>query len=153
MTTFEILTTVTSGLALFISILAIILSTRANNKSTKFAEGSNEIQFRQLIMAATNEMLSAKNKYEESQNQSNLDGFMISVENYLNVYDDLCGLFINDNVDKINFYRKYKNDIQNLVEDSEFKDYYFPKETSKYANTVRVYEHFKASPLINKKIK
>lgn len=153
MTPYEIASLVVSIAAIVGSAIAIWMSVRANNRATRFTEGANEMQYRQLIMSATNNMFDRKEKYEQRPNSSNEEAFLASVESYLNVYDDLCGLFINSNVEPINFFRKYRNDIKNLVEDKEFKEYYFPKETSKYINTVKVYERFENSKLSDKKLK
>lgn len=153
MTPYEIATFTISTFALIGSIVAIWISSKADNKATRFTEGANEMQYRQLIISTTKDMLDRKEKYEANPNQANIDALLISVENYLNVYDDLCSLFINKNVDSIHFFRKYRNDIKNLVEDKEFKDYYFPKEISKYVNTVRVYEHFEKSNIPDKILK
>jgi len=121
-----------------LSISTIILTVLISKKNTGF----NEIQIREIINNAF---------YKINESSINLDQdptnityqriFFSHVECYLNIYDDLCGTYLDGKIDKKRFEKNYKDELINLVTDEMFKDYYKPEDQlkSKYKKTWKVY--------------
>lgn len=61
------------------------------------------------------------------------------IENYLNVYEVACGLYLGVKIDVSRFESTYIEDIKNLCEESAFKKQMQPEAASKYKNIWKVY--------------
>lgn len=61
------------------------------------------------------------------------------IENYINVYEIACGLFLDNKIDKKRFRETYIDDIKNLCEKDTFKKQMQPDGTLKYNNIWKVY--------------
>lgn len=138
----ELISTILSVIATVVSIISIVFSFVNNKKTNQLNEIATELKYRELINNATNNLTAKFNYYKTNYDETAKKEVLVSIENYLNIYDDLCGFYLNKKLNKINFYRKFKNDIQTLVENDELKSYFYPKEKSNFVNIISVYELF-----------
>lgn len=61
------------------------------------------------------------------------------IENYINVYEVACGLFLDNKIDIGRFRKTYTDNIKNLCEKDTFKKQMQPEGTSKYTTIWKVY--------------
>ena len=61
------------------------------------------------------------------------------IENYINVYEIACGLFLDNKIDKKRFRETYTDNIKNLCEKDAFKKQMQPESTLKYTTIWKVY--------------
>lgn len=62
-------------------------------------------------------------------------------ESYRNAYEDACGKYLDEKIDKIRFKKMYQREIRRLVEEEPHKDMYAGTQTP-YASTVAVYKEW-----------
>jgi nicotinic acid phosphoribosyltransferase len=110
---------------------------------SKKSIGFNEVQIREIINNAfykINE--SSINLDRDPSNKIYTKIFFSHVECYLNIYDDLCGTYLDGKIDKIRFKKNYKDELIKLVKDPMFNEYYRPEKDelkSKYKKTLKVF--------------
>jgi len=135
-TLIDVMTLITT---IILSVSTIVLSVKVSKKNTGF----NEVQLRQIINSAIYEINECSISLDHDQNNQLLQKvFFSSIECYLNIYDDLCGTYLDGKIDKKRFEKNYKDEIINLVDNEEFKDYYKrgnDQLKSKYKKTLKVY--------------
>lgn len=66
------------------------------------------------------------------------------IENYLNAYEDACGKYIDNKIDKIRFRKSYISEIQNLCDASveSYSKHMHPKATSKFEAIWKVFDEW-----------
>lgn len=132
-------------LALVLSIISLVISSRYSSKANKMAMGTEEIQVRELIRNARNrvEDLSMKlfNDETKKDNEAFKQSFNSALEGVCNAYDEACSKYIDEKIDKTRFKKMYFNEIKNWVESDIVKDKYVEPQTRFHA-TVTVYNEW-----------
>lgn len=132
-------------LALVLSIISLVISSRYSSKANKMAMGSEELQVRELIRNARNrvEDLSIKlfNDETKKDNEAFKQSFNSALEGVCNAYDEACSKYIDEKIDKTRFKQTYFNEIKNWVEDESVKEKYVEPQTRFHA-TVAVYNEW-----------
>lgn len=134
-----------SLLALALSVISLIISSRYSSKANKMAMGSEELQVRELIWSARNrvEDLSMKlfNDETKKDNEVFKQSFNSALEGVCNAYDEACSKYLDGKIDKSRFKKMYFNEIKNWVENDSVKDKYVEPQTRFHA-TVAVYNEW-----------
>lgn len=129
-----VLSTITAAASAIAAILTYI-----NGKKTSY--GNLELQIRAMISDAKYHLL------EFSYRCADLDKDIASKqldslnEELLNAYDEACAKYLDKKVDRERFKKMYFHEIKQIVEKSEYNDYYSPTK-SKYTATLKVYKEF-----------
>ncbi len=135
-------------------------SARSSEERTNdIAVGQSETALREAISGARQRIEEASFKIEElllgrKPNQLNaaenrrLELLSKSrsaiIENYLNAYEDACGKYIDNKIDKIRFKKSYVSEIANLckADVESYAKHMHPKATSKYEAIWKVYDEW-----------
>lgn len=66
------------------------------------------------------------------------------IENYLNAYEDACGKYIDNKIDKVRFKKAYISEIANLCKPDveSYAKHMHPKSTSKYEAIWKVFDEW-----------
>ncbi len=123
----------------------IKLTTRYNNMvstQTLTAQGAFETQIRSLISDATKELTHYAVELQKSPDNSILQqAYFTAEEQYRNAYEEACGKYIDNKIDKIRFEKLYKQELYKLVNDENQKQYYATNQST-YASTISVYKEW-----------
>ena len=150
-------------LSLVISIIALVCSAIASNvanrisaKDLNVSYATIELDMRRSINEASvrvselslqmrpliTRLESGTITGEERNQLSALErSFTAATENYLNVYDELCGKYIDSKIDKVRFRKSFNFEVRNLVEREALKTFFDPT-TSRYKAILRVYDEW-----------
>lgn len=146
MTIYEIINTSLSTLAILGSIISFFRS--ASNSMVSFeltigdrlSKSKNNV--RELI--DTNSGLLSKkesgtlNDEEKGKLEIFKRGYKVAIEENLNVYDEMCTIYLDKKVNRKRFKKKYKEEIKQLVECKEYIEYFDPIR-SKHKSILEVY--------------
>ena len=143
MTPFEIITSVLSGFAIIISVIALrkaSSSTSANlelyinERITNTKDKVNEIS---ITMSP---LLTKANKTEDEKKLLESYGVILksAIENNLNAYEESCAKYLDNKVDKRRFMKTYRTEIRQLVENERLKEK-FDALTTRYKAITKVY--------------
>ena len=148
-------------ISLIISILAILISfgsliISANRlkvakataeQAKKSAQGNMELILRQSISNSRNRVEDTGIRFEEFKlNHPQKDDSVImrsvnsAIEDNLNAYEKGCTLFIDDKIDKDRFFKDFRTEIRQLVENKNLNEKYFHPTTSKFKAILKVYD-------------
>lgn len=123
----------------------IKLTTRYNDMvatQTLTAQGAFETQIRSLISDATKELTHyAVELQKNSDNTILQQAYFTAEEQYRNAYEEACGKYIDNKIDKIRFEKLYKQEIYKLVNDKNQKQFYATNQST-YASTISVYKEW-----------
>ncbi len=155
----EIAKFILTCISIVISIFAIIISINANRKSnetakenTRIANGSLELQIREMISESRRYLTNAihelvlietdttKSQNEELNNTINQQ-YESAKQDYLNSYEEACAKYIDKKVDTKRFKKTYYIEIQNIVTKEPFKST-FDSFSSTYTAIKRVYDEW-----------
>ncbi|MCI8667648.1 MAG: hypothetical protein HFG82_13450 [Dorea sp.] len=117
----------------------IKLTSRYNDMvstQTLTAQGAFETQIRSLISDATKELTHYSVELQKSPNNTILQqAYFTAEEQYRNAYEEACGKYIDNKIDKIRFEKLYKQEIYKLVNDENQKQFYATNQST-YASTI-----------------
>lgn len=130
----------------------------ASQDSAKTSSAQLETSLRSEIRNATTECQSAGNTISSflamiegeltERQKKHLDvlekSWNSSTENYLNSYEDACGKYLDDKVDKIRFKKNYINEIKNICDHKkeQYSKFMHPKDNSHYKAIWKVYNEW-----------
>lgn len=134
---------------------AICSEERANN----IAVGQSETALREAISNARQRIEESSFKIEEvllgrkstqlnTEEKRRLNLLSQSrsaiIENYLNAYEDACGKYLDNKIDKVRFKKSYVTEIANLckADVESYAKHMHPKATSKYEAIWKVYDEW-----------
>ena len=123
----------------------IKLTSRYNNMvstQTLTAQGAFETQIRSLISDAMKELTHYAVELQKSPDNSILQqAYFTAEEQYRNAYEEACGKYIDNKIDKIRFEKLYKQELYKLVNDENQKQYYATNQST-YASNISVYKEW-----------
>jgi len=154
---------VISVLSLLLSIVAFCYSFKATKKASAIANdnlniqyGMIELEVRKAIENATNNINNfavlmmplgskeAKGTITDEEKHT-LVGYMkilkSHIQTMLNNYESACAKYLDCKIDKSRFKKEYKDEIRNLFEDKNSKEYLTPP-ASKYKAIIKVYDEW-----------
>lgn len=140
MTNYEIISIIISSIALLISISSVIFSKINMNRVEKIYYGQSEIAIRETIINAKNRITDILSTANSNNNQYTKQCIKVAIEQLLNSYEEACAKYIDGKIDKIRFKKTYMDEIKNIVEANDFKEYF--KFGSKYAAIKKVYNEW-----------
>jgi hypothetical protein len=137
------------AMPLIISIIAIILSVKANVLSS----GNIELYINERISDTNKQVQDLSVQFAPLlvKDQSTLNGeekkilviytkiFKTALEDNLNAYEEACAKYNDRKVDRNRFKKMYKDSIRQLVESEDYKRY-FDTVSSKYQAILKVYK-------------
>lgn len=127
----------------------IKLTSRYNDMvstQTLTAQGAFETQIRSLISDATKELTHYSVELQKSPDNTILQqAYFTAEEQYRNAYEEACGKYIDNKIDKIRFEKLYKQEIYKLVNDENQKQFYATNQST-YASTISVYKEWFSQP-------
>ncbi|MDO5306523.1 MAG: hypothetical protein Q4E83_02045 [bacterium] len=130
---------VVDWLALGVSIISLIISFIAKNKSSDMQAGSIEMEIRTMITNAKNRFADLGLQLENNPNSETLKKAVNSaLEEVCNAYNEACAKYLDGKVDKRRFKKNYINEIKNIVTAESTKNKFIPPQTNYHA-TVSVY--------------
>ena len=127
--------------AILVSVFALAIGVVTYMLGSKMTKGQVELQIRELISSAKrhfNEMCVARCDQEQLQGVVNS-----AWEDVLNAYDEACKKYLDKKVDRKSFKQMYQDEIRQLVEDDNFKQYHSNPQ-SRYRYILRVYEEWRS---------
>ncbi len=123
----------------------IKLTSRYNDMvstQTLTAQGAFETQIRSLISDATKELTHYSVELQRSPDNTILQqAYYTAEEQYRNAYEEACGKYIDNKIDKIRFEKLYKQEIYKLVNDENQKQFYATNQST-YTSTISVYKEW-----------
>ena len=123
----------------------IKLTSRYNDMvstQTLTSHGAFETQIRSLISDATKELTHYSVELQRSPDNTILQqAYYTAEEQYRNAYEEACGKYIDNKIDKIRFEKLYKQEIYKLVNDENQKQFYATNQST-YASTISVYKEW-----------
>ena len=135
-------------ISVVVSIVAIVLSFKAQKDANNISAIATELMLGQIEMQIREMISNARGQYEEialkiESDEDNLIKHIAQskLENLMNVYDEACAKYIDGKVDKERFRKLYFDEIKQLVENDNFKEYYKEPQT-KYHATNKVYSEW-----------
>ena len=129
-------------LALGVSIISLVISCMANNKSSDMQAGSVEMEIRTMITNAKNRFADLGLQLENNQNSETLKKAVNSaLEDVCNAYNEACAKYLDGKVDKKRFKKNYINEIKNIVTANPTKNKFIQPQTE-YNATVIVYNEW-----------
>lgn len=140
MTIYELLATIISSIAIIISLLALIFTKINANKIEKIYYGQSEIAIRETITNARNRITDILLNANTGNNQYTNQCMKVSIEQLLNSYEEACAKYIDSKIDRKRFKKTYIDEIKNIVESEDFKEYF--QFGSKYDAIKKVYEEW-----------
>lgn len=153
MSTYETISVSIASIALIVSVIAIFRSATAN----KFAKEANLLASGQIEMVAEKRVSETREKIDEIAMKisplsaktrtpeeeiffQDLRSFLRSaMENHLNAYEGICGLYLDGKIDQERFHKNYKSAIRNLLQEKTYKDF-LDSRASKFHAILTVYE-------------
>ena len=127
----------------------IKLTSRYNDMvstQTLTAQGAFETQIRSLISDAAKELTHYSVELQKSPDNTILQqAYFTAEEQYRNAYEEACGKYIDNKIDKIRFEKLYKQEIYKLVNDENQKQFYATNQST-YASTISVYKEWFSQP-------
>ena len=124
-------------IAIIISTIALGFSIFSWYKTNKVSKGQLEIEVRKMISEKKNDFL----KYCNSDDKKAIIDSLIEEE--INAYDQACLFYKERKIDRKSFKKAYKNEIVNLVEDSNYNEIgRFNDIDCKYDNLINVYKEW-----------
>lgn len=139
MTTYECYAIFISIISLLLSILSLIFSQINSKRMNRIYYGQTEMTIRESISSAKYKVAEAiKNSGDNNPYSSQI--VKVSIEELLNSYEEACAKYIDKKVDKKRFKKLYYDEIKNVVESQELKNYY--NVGSKYCTTKKVYNNW-----------
>lgn len=152
----DIFTILISILSVIIAGIALWKSSKASSSALNIQHASVELEIRNSIASAQGEirMFSVsfapiRVKYDSGAldddghkvYELNIKILNSMIEGLLNKYDDACGKYLDEKIDKNRFKKTYHKEISNLVGNAEFKKYFDPV-TSPYKAILIVYKEW-----------
>jgi len=146
MTIYEILSITLAPFAIIISIFSYVranslananIELYINERITNTKEKVSDISM-QMSILVTKETKTAAEEKQLKIYQYNLRA---SIENNLNAYEEACAKYLDNKVDRKRFLKNYKTEIRQLVENSQFKEY-FDGVTSRYRAILKTYNEW-----------
>ncbi len=134
---YEIISTIISVIAIVISLFSLILTKINTSKIERIYYGQSEITIRDAITNAKNRITDILLK---ENNQYTKQCMKVSIEQLLNVYEEACAKYIDSKIDKKRFKKTYIDEIKNIVESDDFKEYF--QFGSKYDAIKKVYDEW-----------
>lgn len=140
-------------ITLTISVLAILISIASYLRTSSIAMGNLELSIRERLsssktavqnsIAQLTPLLSKKNTIgldptETLQLQAFEGIYKSCIEDNLNAYEEACAKYLDKKVDRKRFRKTYKTEIKQLVEKTDYNDYFHPT-TSRYKAILKVY--------------
>lgn len=124
MTIYEILATILASIGIIISLFTLIFTKINANKIEKIYYGQSEISIRESITDATNRITDILLYAKTEDNQYTNQCMKVSIEQLLNSYEEACAKYLDSKVDKKRFKKMYIDEIRNIVESNDFKEYF-----------------------------
>ena len=137
MNIYEIVTTILSIIALFVSLISLIFSKINMNRVEKIYCGQTELSIREAITSARNRITDILLDPNVSNNNYTDQLMKSATEELLNSYEEACSKYLDKKVDKKRFKKTYFDEIKNVVEYDGFKEYF--KFGAKYDSIKKVY--------------
>lgn len=139
--------TIIAGLALLVSVINVALYFRLQGKYNEMtktqmltAQGAIETQVRNSISDAMKEVLHYATEVEKNPSSKVTQQAYFSAEEiYRNAYEDACAKYLDRKIDVERFEKMYKQEINNLVNDPQQREFYATNQTT-YVSTVAVYK-------------
>ena len=146
-------------LALLVSIISMTLVWRNNtrykklqrqyndmvNVQTLTGQGALETQIRSSISESVYYMallgVEIAKSEENAGNAILQQAYRAVEETYRNAYEDACGKYLDDKIDKERFKKFYIVEIRRLVEEEPHKKYYADNQSA-YTSTITVYKEW-----------
>lgn len=157
---------VLEAVAIVVSIVAICVSFKSYDRGNKLAETANDIaRTANKLTEMTNKMAMAELELhireqitdcecrykrtamdlqaeKDASKKELLENILEShLEDYLNIYDDACGMYRDGKVDRLRFKKRYSIEIRNLVENPTFSEK-FRLPQSSYKAICAVYDEW-----------
>lgn len=140
MTNYELVSIIISIIASLISVFSIIFSKINMNRVEKIYYGQSEIAIRETITNAKNRITDILSVANSNNNQYTKQCMRVAIEQLLNSYEEACAKYIDGKIDKKRFKKTYIDEIRNIVDTNDFKEYF--KFGSKYAAIKKVYNEW-----------
>lgn len=147
MTSYEVISLIVAVIGIITAFCSFIAaknsaqSARDSSIATSLIDkGMLEIQIRSNINQASNRRDDIMIRLDSERDNETLTKVAESaIENWLNTYDEACGLYLDFKVDRSRFKKNYYSEIVDLVEDKKFENYFSPEFKSKYQKMLIVY--------------
>lgn len=163
MSTYEMWSIVFSGIAIVISIIALINTTIKSSNANLIAEKANNTSMAEIEMHLYDAISSSSRnvqditlriapvickdkkdigEYDKDMAliyKSTLDA---AIEDNINAYEAACQKYIDEKIDKERFKKTYKTDIRNLVQHKDYSDRYFNRNKTVYHGILKVYDEW-----------
>lgn len=113
---------------------------------TLTAQGAFETQIRSFISDATKNLNHYAVELSRDPNNEILQhAYFNAEEQYRNAYEDACAKYIDGKIDKKRFEKMYKQEINQLVNDPQQKEYYATNQTT-FSSTISVWKEWFGQP-------
>lgn len=150
MTSYEIFSSIIAIFGLITAFFSFIAAKNSAQSAKDSSIAANLIDKGMLEMQIRTNINQAANRRDDimirinsdKQNETLLKVAESSIENWLNTYDEACGLYIDCKVDRTRFKKNYYTEIIDLVEDNRFENYFTPEYKSKYQKMLIVYKEW-----------
>lgn len=140
MNKYEIITIIISLGALSISLLSLIFTKLNSNKIQKIYFGQTELSIREMVTLSRNRISDIILSSGSTNNQYTTQLVKTAIEQLLNTYEEACTKYLDHKLDRKRFKKTYFDEIKNVVEYDEFKEYF--KFGSKYDAIKKVYDEW-----------
>lgn len=139
MSIYENIAIVISSIGLIISVISIYKSIISNNIS----KGQLEIHVHESIERAQHYLFQLAIDIEKNKSTIRKiireKSYMELLENLMNVYEEACGLYLDNKVNKKRFKKNYYYEIKKLKEGERYKSFYCD-ENKHYESISKVYK-------------
>jgi len=144
----ELANVLISVIAVIVSSVAILVSTRISSIANDFSKtammaqkGQTEIMVREMISTAIRHYDDMAIKTESTPTEINAELLNSALEGVCNAYDEACSKYIDGKVDRERFKKLYCDEIRQWVENKSNVDKYHEPQT-KYKATAKVYKEW-----------
>jgi hypothetical protein len=151
-------TIVISIIAIIVSVISLIISVyrlkvakiaaKAAEQANKTAQGNLELSLRSDISTSRARFQDTAARLEEfmlnhpEKKDNVLQQCVISaIEDNLNAYEKGCALYIDNKIDTDRFFKDFRTEIRQLVENKNYEKYLHPT-TSKFKAILKIYDEW-----------
>jgi len=131
-----------ASLAFLLSLIAFVKSNAAAKTANDLTKGQVEMQIREMITSAKTRCADLGIQLSGDLNNETIKlSIVAALEDVMNAYEEACGKYNDNKVDKERFKKSYMVEIRNIVEDENTSSkYQMPQ--SKFQATVKVYNEW-----------
>lgn len=149
MSHYEIFSAILSSMSIIIALFAFASArsaAKSASASIEFSTYNAITSAKKQIMDCSESMELLLVKDQLSADEKKLldirkERFNVAIENYLNSYQEGCAKYRDNKIDRTRFRKTYFFEIQKIVENKNYKEYFNPV-TSKYKDILKVYDEW-----------